>query len=164
MAFAVADRILMLQNAIYEIIAPEGAATILFRDVEKASQLAEQLKLTASDCLELGVIGAIIPEPLAGAHVDPPIVMQALEQHLFHAIIELEHVPMKQLLARRYRKFRHYGRFLRKQHSLARASAAAVGQGYSILHQLKDRVPLAFITRMSTFVIHGGGRKKGLAS
>ena len=163
-ALAVADHILMLQNAIYEVIAPEGAATILYRDAEKARQVAEQLKLTAFDCLQLGVIDAIIPEPLAGAHTDPSMVMQALQQHLLHAITELEHVPMKQLLARRYRKFRRHGRFLRKQHLLTRASVTAVGQGHSLLQQLKVRLPLAVIARLSSFVTHGAGRKKGLAS
>lgn len=117
-AFAVADRILMLQNAIYEVIAPEGAATILYRNAQKSRQVAEQLKLTAFDCLQLGVVDAIIPEPLAGAHTDPPMVMQALQQHLLHALVELEQVPVHQLLALRYRKFRRHGRFQRKQHVL----------------------------------------------
>ncbi len=125
-AFAVADSILMLQNAIYEVIAPEGAATILYRDAQKASQVAEQLKLTASDCLQLGVIDAIIPEPLSGIHADPLIVMQALQQHLLHAITELEQVSVKQLLARRYRKFRRYGQFQRRPYLLTRASMTAV--------------------------------------
>lgn len=163
-AFAVADHILMLQNAIYEVIAPEGAATILYRDAQKASQVAEQLKLTASDCLQLGVVDVIIPEPLAGAHTDPPIVMQALQHHLLHAITELEQVPVKRLLARRYRKFRHHGRFQRRRYLLARASVAALGQGQSLLQQLKDWLPIAIISRLSTFVTHRGGRENGLAS
>ena len=57
---------LMLQNAIYEVIAPEGTATILYRDTQKARQVAEQWKLTAADCLQLGVVDAVIPEPLSG--------------------------------------------------------------------------------------------------
>jgi acyl-CoA carboxylase subunit beta len=145
-AFAVADHILMLQNAIYEVIAPEGAATILYRNTQKARLVAEQLKLTASDCLQLGVVDAIIPEPLSGAHTDPDMVMQALQHHLLHAIAELEQVPVKQLLARRYRKFRRFGRFLRRQYLLARASEAAVGQGQSLLHRLIDRLPTASIS------------------
>jgi acetyl-CoA carboxylase carboxyl transferase subunit beta len=166
-AFAVADYILMLQNAIYEVIAPEGAATILYRDAQKARQVAEQLKLTASDCLQLGVVDAIIPEPLAGAHSDPPMVMQALQIHLLHAIIELEQVPVKQLLARRYRKFRRHGRFLRRQYLLARASMSAVGQGQSLLHQLKDGFPKAIISRLSNItrgIARVKGRENGLAS
>src|SRR5258708_24503813 len=91
-AFAVADHILMLQNAIYEVITTEGAATILYRDAQKAGQVAEQLKLTASDCRQLGVVDAIVPEPLAGAHTDPPMVMHALQHHLLHTIIDLDRV------------------------------------------------------------------------
>ena len=163
-AFAVADHILMLENAVYEVISPEGAATILYRDAQKARQVAEQLKLTASDCLQLGVVDAIIPEPLSGAHTDPPMVMQALEQHLIHALTELEQVPVKQLVARRYRRFRCYGRFLRKQHMLVRTSIAAVGQGQSLLNQLKDRLLIVIISRLSTLVTHGEGRKNGIVS
>jgi len=163
-AFAVADRILMLQNAIYEVISPEGAATILYRDAQKAKQVAEQLKLTASDCLQLGIVDAIIPEPLAGAHTDPPMVMQALQQHVLHAIAELEQVPVKQLLARRYRKFRRYGRFQRRQYPLTLTAIAIVGQGESLLHQLKDRLPVAIVSRLYTIVTRQGGRENGLAS
>lgn len=163
-AFAVADHILMLQNATYEVISPEGAATILYRDAQKAREVAEQLKLTAFDCLQLGVVDAIIAEPLAGAHTDPPMVMQALQHHLLHAIAELERVPVKQLLARRYRKFRRHGRFQRRQHLLARTSVAAAGQGKSLFHQIKGRLPPAIISRLSTMVTHRGGREPGLAS
>jgi acetyl-CoA carboxylase carboxyl transferase subunit beta len=147
-AFAVADRILMLQNAIYEVIAPEGAATILFRDALKARQVAEQLKLTATDCLRLGVVDAIIPEPLSGAHTDPTMVMLALQQHLLHAVAELEQVPMKQLLTQRYSKFRRHGRFQRRQYLLTRAAVNTVGQGQSLVHLLNDWASVASISRL----------------
>jgi len=169
-AFAVADRILMLQNAIYEVIAPEGAAMILYRDALKARQVAEQLKLTAFDCLQLGVIDAIIPEPLTGAHTDPPMVMQALQQYLLHAITELEQVPVHQLLARRYRKFRRHGRFQRKQHLLVHASAIAIEQGKSgrrqataSMYHLKGWLPGAIISRLYTIVTQRREHKHGLA-
>ncbi|HYK83933.1 MAG TPA: acetyl-CoA carboxylase carboxyltransferase subunit alpha/beta [Ktedonobacteraceae bacterium] len=177
-ALAMADTILMLQNAIYEVIAPEGAATILYRDAEKARQVAEQLQLTALDCLRLGVVDTIIPEPLAGAHTDPAMVMQALQQHLLHAIAELERVPVKQLLARRYRKFRRHGRFQRKQveramksyRSYARASAIGVGQEHGGRtpggrpQGSPLRVTMAIISRLSTVVIHRREHKQSLAS
>ena len=163
-AFAVADHILMLQNAIYEVIAPEGAATILYRDAQKARQVAAQLQLTAFDCLRLGAVDAIVPEPLAGAHTDPLMVMQALRYHLLHALTDLEQVPVKQLLARRYRKFRRHGRFLRQQRLLARASVGAVEQGQSLLYQLKDWFRLAILSRVSTIVTHSGESENGLAS
>ncbi|HEU0002708.1 MAG TPA: acetyl-CoA carboxylase carboxyltransferase subunit alpha/beta [Ktedonobacteraceae bacterium] len=163
-ALAVADRILMLQNAIYEVIAPEGAATILYRDAQKARQVAEQLQLTAFDCLRLGVVDTIVPEPLAGAHTDPSMVMQALQHHLLHDLTELEQVPVKQLLARRYRKFRRYGRFLRKQRLLARASLNAMGQEQNSLHRLRDWFHVTVIPGLSTIVPHSGGGENGLAS
>jgi len=133
-AVAVADHILMLQNAIYEVIAPEGAATILYRDVQKTEQVAAQLKLTAFDCLQLGVVDTIVPEPLAGAHTDPQMVMEALRLHMRHALAQLEHVPVKQLLAQRYQKFRHHGQFQRKQYLLSRASVLVVERGQNLFH------------------------------
>lgn len=163
-AFAVADQILMLQNAIYEVISPEGAATILYRDAQKARQVTEQLKLTASDCLQLGVVDVIIPEPLSGAHTDPAIVMQALQHHLLHAITELEQVPVKQLLARRYRKFRRHGRFQQRQYLLTRTSVTTVEQAQSLLHQLKNWLISAFNSRLPAFVSQHGGHENGLAS
>ena len=150
-AFAVADHILMLQNAIYEVIAPEGAATILYRDAQKARDIAEKLKLTALDCLQLGVVDAIVPEPLSGAHTDPLVVMQALQQYLLHAITELEQVPAKQLLARRYRKFRRHGRFQRSQYLLTRTALTKVGQGQSLLRQLKNWLPISGISKLRDF-------------
>ncbi len=142
-AFAVADHIMMLQNAIYEVIAPEGAATILYRDAHKATQVAEQLNLTAPDCLRLGVIDAIIPEPLAGAHTNPTLVMQALERHLLQVLPELEQLSTKQLLARRYRKFRQFGQFQRRPHTLLSTSVATIKQGQSVWNVLRNWFPLA---------------------
>ena len=163
-AFAVADHILMLQNAIYEVIAPEGAATILYRDAQKAKQVAEQLKLTAYDCLQLGVIDAIIPEPLSGVHTDSLLVMQALEHHLLHAITELERVPVKQLIARRYRKFRHYGQFQRRPYLLTHTLVTAVEQGQSFLHQFKNQFSVVRISRLFAITSHREERENGLAS
>ena len=113
---ALADHVMMLQQAIYEVIAPESAATILYRDVQQTEQIAAQLKLTAADCLALGIVETIIPEPLAGAHTDPEPVMKALQCQLQVTLAALEHLPVRQLLLRRYRKFRGMGRAPR--HSL----------------------------------------------
>jgi len=109
-------------------------------------------------------VDTIVPEPLAGAHTDPPVVMQALQHHLLHALTELEQVPVKHLLARRYRKFRRYGRFLRKQRLLTRASLNAMGQGQSLLHRLRDWFHVTVISRWSALVTHNGGGESGLAS
>ncbi|MDE3231368.1 MAG: acetyl-CoA carboxylase carboxyl transferase subunit beta [Chloroflexota bacterium] len=108
---AYADHIVMLQNAIFEVIAPEGAATILYRDAGRAEQVASQLRLTARDCLALGIADAIIPEPPEGVHTDPAPTMRALQQMIADALADLEQFPTRRLLARRYRKFRALGRF-----------------------------------------------------
>lgn len=108
---ALADHIMMLQQAIYEVIAPEGAATILYRDAQRTEQIAAQLKLTAADCLDLGIVDTIIPESAAGAHTDPALSMHAVQHQVIDVLAELDHLPLKQLLARRYRKFRGLGRF-----------------------------------------------------
>lgn len=160
-ALALADRVVMLQHAIYEVISPEGAATILYRDAQRAEEVAGRLKLTAEDCLQLGVVDAIIPEPLAGSHTNPLVVIQALQHHLLQALTELEQVPVKQLLAQRYRKFRRYGRFQEERHSL---SVAVVGQGHHELYLLKGHVPIAIDSAWSMIVTHSRKRKHSLAS
>jgi acetyl-CoA carboxylase carboxyl transferase subunit alpha len=85
-AIAAADRVLMLEHAIYSVISPEGCASILWRSATHAQEAAEALKLTAQDLQELGVIDGIIPEPLGGAHRNPEETMarmaEALEKHL----------------------------------------------------------------------------------
>lgn len=110
-ALALADHVMMLQQAIYEVIAPEGAATILYRDARRAAEVAGQLRLTAADCLALGIVEIIIPEPPGGAQTDPLATMQAVQLATLKALATLDHLPVRQLLARRYRKFRRFGRF-----------------------------------------------------
>ncbi len=124
---AVADHILMLQEAIYEVIAPEGAATIIYRDASRAEEIAEKLKLTAADCLRLGIVDTVIPEPVAGAHTDPAVMFHRMRQELHTALGELDGFSTKQLLARRYRKFRHQGRFTRQRLLNGRQSARFAG-------------------------------------
>ncbi|HTD48466.1 MAG TPA: acetyl-CoA carboxylase carboxyl transferase subunit alpha [bacterium] len=110
LALGLADRVLMLEHAIYSVISPEGAAAILFRDANKAEELSESLKLTARDLLRLGVIDGIVPEPEGGAHLDPQRAAAVLQQHLRAALRDLHRVPRRRLLARRYAKYRHVGR------------------------------------------------------
>ena len=152
---------MMLQHAIYEVISPEGAATILYRDAQRAREVAERLKLTAEDCLRLGVVDTIIPEPLAGAHTNFPVVMQALQQHLLHALTELEQIPVKQLLAQRYRKFRRYGQFQQERHTI---SVAVVGRGQHELYLLKGYIPTVIDSAWSMLVTHSRKRKHRIAS
>jgi acetyl-CoA carboxylase carboxyl transferase alpha subunit len=109
LALGVADRVLMLENAIYSVISPEGAAAILYRDAAKAEAVSDVLKLTAEDLHSLGIIDTVVPEPEGGAHLDPAAAAETLKGHLLAALHPLAELPMRQLLDSRYKKFRHIG-------------------------------------------------------
>jgi acetyl-CoA carboxylase carboxyl transferase alpha subunit len=110
LSLGVADRVLMLEHAIYSVIAPEGAAAILWRDAGKAAEVAEALKITAADLRRLGVIDGIVPEPRGGAHTDPDLAARHLRAALVRALRSVRSVPLRVLLRRRARKYRHIGR------------------------------------------------------
>lgn len=109
LALAVADRVLMLEHAIYSVISPEGAASILYRDAGKAATVADALKLTARDLFSLGVIDAVVPEPEGGAHLDLTSTAAAIKAHVCYALHVTSRVSVRRLLARRYEKYRHVG-------------------------------------------------------
>ena len=109
LAMGVADCVLMLENAIYSVISPEGAAAILYRDAGKAEDVSDDLKLTAQDLHDLGIIDAVVAEPEGGAHLDPAAAAETLKSHLLAALRPLEEVPLRQLLDNRYKKYRHIG-------------------------------------------------------
>ncbi len=112
LALGLGDRILMLENAIYSVISPEGCAAILWKDGAKAELAAEALKLTAQDALEFGVIDGIVPEPPGGAHRNPPEMAARLREALGRALDELAALPRESLVDRRYEKFRQMGPFV----------------------------------------------------
>jgi acetyl-CoA carboxylase carboxyl transferase subunit alpha len=111
LAIAVGDRVLMLENAIYSVISPEGCAAILWRDSSQKERAAEALKLTAPDLLALGLIDEIVPEPPGGAHADPDAAAVALGVALERNLAELDGMPVKQLKAHRAEKYLRMGRF-----------------------------------------------------
>ena len=108
-ATALADRVLMQENAIYTVISPEGCAAILWRDAAEAKKAAAAFKPDAVHCLELGVIDAIVPEPEGGAHVNPDEAAELLGESLRETLEELESVPADELKRRRRAKFRSLG-------------------------------------------------------
>jgi acetyl-CoA carboxylase carboxyl transferase subunit alpha len=110
-ATALADRVLMQENAIYTVISPEGCAAILWRDAGEAKKAAAAFKPDAVHCLELGVVDGIVPEPEGGAHTDPDAAAQLLGESLQEALEELESVPSDDLKRRRRAKFRSLGVF-----------------------------------------------------
>jgi acetyl-CoA carboxylase carboxyl transferase subunit alpha len=108
-AIAVADRVLMQENAIYSVISPEGCAAILWRDVAQAQKAASAFKPDAPHCLELGVIDGIVPEPPGGAHLDHDAAAALLKDALTAHLGELAEAPIEQLLRARREKFRAMG-------------------------------------------------------
>ena len=111
LGIAVADRILMLENAIYSVISPEGCAAILWRSRDEAERAAEALKLTATDLLGLGVVDELIPEPGGGAHVDPGGAAEQLGEALARHLDELCAMDVEELLLSRREKYYGMGRW-----------------------------------------------------
>ncbi len=111
-AIATANRVLMLEHAIYSVISPEGAASILWRDTTKAQDAATNMKITAQDLLRLGIIDEIIAEPLGGAHRDPDAAIEATGDALAGALESLKGLSREEVRARRQRKFLAIGRNL----------------------------------------------------
>jgi acetyl-CoA carboxylase carboxyl transferase subunit alpha len=112
LGIGVANIVLMLENAYYSVITPEGAAAILWRDAAKAPQAAEALKITAQHLLGLGVIDEIVPEPLGGAHRDYETTAANLKKVIKKYFLQLSKLPIDQLLEQRYQKFRNMGKFI----------------------------------------------------
>jgi acetyl-CoA carboxylase carboxyl transferase subunit alpha len=111
LAIAVGDRVLMMENAIYSVISPEGCASILWRDSGKAALAAEALKITAQELMELGLVDRIVREPEGGAHLDHEAAAALLAPVLEGALAELSSQSTAEMLAQRYEKFRHMGQF-----------------------------------------------------
>jgi acetyl-CoA carboxylase carboxyl transferase subunit alpha len=110
-AIAVADRVLMQENAIYSVITPEGCAAILWRDAGEAKKAAAAFKPDALHCLDLGVIDAVVPEPPGGAQTDHDEAARLLKAALAEALDDLDDTPGEELRRRRRAKFRGMGVF-----------------------------------------------------
>ena len=109
---AVGDRVMMLQNAVYSVISPEGCASILWRDGHKAAEAAEALKLTSDSLLALGVVDGVIPEPPGGAHTDKAATAANVRDAVAAALRELLKIPLDELVAKRFDKLMAIGRNL----------------------------------------------------
>jgi acetyl-CoA carboxylase carboxyl transferase subunit alpha len=112
LGIGVANVVVMLENAYYSVISPEGAAAILWRDAAKAPQAAEALKITAQHLLQLGVIDEIVPEPLGGAHRDYETTAKELKKVIKKHLTSLSSLPKEDLIEQRYQKFRKMGKFI----------------------------------------------------
>jgi len=109
-ALATADAVLMFEHAIYSVISPEGAASILFHSAERAQDAAEALKLTAQDLLRLGAIDAIVPEPVGGAHREPDKALDALGDAIAERLAQFQGWPPERQRRHRRDKFLKMGR------------------------------------------------------
>jgi acetyl-CoA carboxylase carboxyl transferase subunit alpha len=115
LGIGVADRVLILENAYYSVISPEGCAAILWKDRTAAAKAAEALKITAKNLQELGLVDEIVPEPVGGAHTDPNRTAQNVKQHLLKHLKDLLALSPAERLKQRYAKFRAFGHFVEKQ-------------------------------------------------
>lgn len=111
LGIGVADRIYLMEHALYTVISPEGCASILWRSAEYASQAAEALKITASDLLKFGIIDGIIQEPEGGAHHNPQHMGEGIQRQILKALAELRDEDAETLRNGRYEKFRKIGAF-----------------------------------------------------
>lgn len=109
LGIGVGDRVLVLENAYYSVISPEGCAAILWKDRTKAPDAAAALRLTAKDLLELKLIDEVVKEPLGGAHQNPDETAETLRDTVSRHLKEIEHTPGPQLVEARYDKFRRMG-------------------------------------------------------
>jgi acyl-CoA carboxylase subunit beta len=109
LAMAVGDRVLMLENAYYSVITPEGCSVILWKSAADAPKAAVALRVTSRDLLQLSVVDAVVPEPEGGAHQDPPAAAANLKRAIVESLGDLLSKPAPELLAARYARFRRFG-------------------------------------------------------
>ncbi len=122
LGISVGDRILMLEHSIYTVASPEAAASIMWRDAAFAADAAEAMKITAPDLLRLGLIEAIIREPLGGAHRNHSATAEALKQAILLNLAELRQIPIPELLAQPSQRFRRIGQCVGDGAGVASAS------------------------------------------
>jgi len=138
LGIGVGDRVLVMENAYYSVISPEGCAAILWKDRTKAPEAAAALRLTAKDLLEMKLIDEVVKEPLGGAHRDPAVAAEAIKTAIKKYWKELENVDREQLVENRYAKFRSIGVF-ESRSSVEAAERIAATNGKK--SRQKKRVP-----------------------
>lgn len=123
LGIGVGDRVLMMENATYSVISPEGCAAIIWRDRAQAPEAARALKLTAPHLIDFGVIDEIVAEPEGGAHRDPDGAAQALKAVICRHLSHLDEVPAETMLERRRERFERIGRFEELSEAVESASS-----------------------------------------
>jgi acetyl-CoA carboxylase carboxyl transferase subunit alpha len=150
LGIGVADRVLILENAYYSVISPEGCAAILWRDRSATAKAAEALKISAKDLLSLGLVDEVVPESSGGAHNDAVETAATLKASLLRNLEELKKLSLADRLKQRYEKFRAYGRFTE---TLEPAVAAAVAPSVPAATQAGNGEPLAAPVSMQGFAL-----------
>ena len=115
LAIGVGDKILMLENAIYSILSPEGYAAILWKDGSRAKEASDVMKLTADDLYELNIIDKIIQEPDGGAEKDIVLISNNIKKEILKEVKKLKKKPVDILIEERYNKFRSMGDYIREE-------------------------------------------------
>ena len=113
LAISVGDKILMLENAVYSILSPEGYASILWKDGTKAKEAAEVMKLTAEDLYNFDIVDSIIKEPVGGASKDIDQVSESIKNEILKQLKELKKLNENDLVEKRYQKFRKIGEYIK---------------------------------------------------
>ena len=111
LGLAVSDRVLMLENAVYSVISPEGCASILWRDASNRALAAEAMKTTSPDVKALGCVDDVVPEPVGGAHLDETATFAMLDEKLRWHLADLRSLPVDEMVRRRQAKFRAIAQF-----------------------------------------------------
>ena len=109
-ALASSNKILMLENAIYSVISPEGCATILWRDANKTLEASKAMKLTSKDLLQIGMIDGVISEPIGGAHRDKELVLNNVRSSIADSLNEFKNMHREEIIEHRKQKFLSIGR------------------------------------------------------
>ena len=137
LALGIADSALMMERAIYTSVTPEEAAEVMYQDASRAEDAADSMRLTARDCLELGIIDRIAPEPADGAHSDPDEAARLLERAIVRELALLQAMPAKRRLRRRYEKYRNMGKYSsRVRATVTREFSAVRGAARTALGKL----------------------------
>ena len=111
LALGIADRVIMLENAIYSAVSPEEAAELIYQDEEKAEEVVGSLRLTARDCMEMEIVDQVVPEPSQGAHRDHHEASRLLKRALLQNLADLQTVSKRKRLNARTKKFRNMGEY-----------------------------------------------------
>ncbi len=114
LAIGVANKVFMLEHAVYSVLSPEGFASILWKDSSRAAEACDLMKLTAQDLYSFGVIDGIIPEPPCGVHHDPQAVYKTLDRMIVKEFNEMKRMSMNEIARARYLKFRNIDKLVRK--------------------------------------------------